>query len=52
MFRECALRVLCYLGPSDSKALYERSVECIQTYAEHHRGRRTVEKEAEEEQFR
>jgi hypothetical protein len=37
-------------GTSDSRALYQRSVEAIQMYASHNRGR--VEKEAEEEQFR
>ena len=51
VFVECAKRILCYLGPADSKILYERSVECIMMYANHNRGRRSVEKEAEEEQF-
>ena len=52
VYCECARRILCYLGQADSKVLYQRSVECIQIYANHNRGRRSVEKEAEEEQFR
>jgi len=52
VFCECAKRILCYLSQSDSRALYQRSVDVIQTYAHHNKGRRSLEKEAEEEQFR
>ncbi len=37
-------------GANDSRTLYQRSVEAIQVYSSHNRGR--VEKETEEEQFR
>lgn len=52
IFCECARRILCYLGPALSKVLYQRSVECIQMYANHKQGRRSVGKEDEEDQFR
>ena len=51
-FCECARRILCYLNAACSNRLYQRSVDCIQMYAHHNRGKRSVEKEAEEEQFR
>ena len=52
VFCEVARRSLCYLGHADSRLLYQRSVDVIRMYAHHNKGRRSIEKEAEEEQFR
>jgi hypothetical protein len=52
LFCEAAKRCLCYLGQSDSRVLYQHSVAVIRMYAHHNQGKRSVEKEAEEEQFR
>ena len=51
-FCEAAKRCLCYLNHSDSRILYQHSVNIIRMYAHHNQGKRSVEKEAEEEQFR
>jgi hypothetical protein len=51
-FCECAKKILCYLGHADSRSLYQLSVDCVQMYAKHNAGKRSVEKEVEEEQFR
>lgn len=52
LYCEAAKRSLCYLGQSDSRVLYQKSIDVIRMYAHHNRGKRSVEKEAEEEQFR
>lgn len=52
LFCVTARKILCYLNATDSKNLYQTSVDCIQMYANHNRGKRSVEREAEEEQFR
>ena len=52
LFCECAKRCLCYLGHADSRILYQHSLAVIRMYAHHNQGKRSVEKEAEEEQFR
>ena len=52
LFCEAARKTLCYLGQADSRVLYQRSIDVIQTYAHHNKGRRNVGKEAEEDQFR
>lgn len=52
MYCQTARRTLCYLNPEDSKVLYQNSVDLIGMYAHHNRGRRSVEKEAEEDQFK
>ena len=49
---EMARRTLCYLVPSDSRILYERSISVIQMYALHNQGKRSVGKESEEDQFK
>jgi hypothetical protein len=52
LFCEAAKRCICYLGQSDSRMLYQHSVAVIRMYAQHNQGKRSVEKESEEEQFR
>lgn len=52
VFCETTKRTLCYLSQADSRMLYQRSVDAIQMYADHNKGRKSIEKEAEEEQFR
>ena len=68
LFCETAKRILCYFTPSESRALYEASLALVRTYAAHqvkrarfkgknHKlcpqaGRKVVDKEAEEEQYR
>ncbi len=52
VFCEAAKQILCYLSQADSRVMYERSVGVIRMYADHNKGRRSIEKEAEEEQFR
>eukprot|EP00094_Tigriopus_californicus_P000138 TCALIF_00134-PA protein Name:"Similar to xpo4 Exportin-4 (Xenopus laevis)" AED:0.05 eAED:0.05 QI:354/0.88/0.9/1/1/1/10/107/1127 len=52
LFCVAARKILCYLNATDTKNLYQTSVDCIQVYANHNRGKRSVEREAEEEQFR
>ena len=52
LYCETAKRILCYFTASESRFLYENSLALIRTYAERQVGRRTVDKEAEEEQYR
>ena len=52
LYCEAAKRTLCYLGQADSRVLYQRSIDTIQMYAHHNKGRRSVGKEAEDDQFR
>lgn len=52
IFCEAAKRILCFLNQADSRILFQRSVDCIQMYANHNKGRRSISKESEEEQFR
>merc|ERR1719204_1820633 len=52
LFCETAKRILCYFTPSESRALYEASLALVRTYAAHQAGRKVVDKEAEEEQYR
>ena len=49
LFCECAKRCLCYLGHADSRILYQHSLAVIRMYAHHNQGKRSVEKEAEDE---
>ena len=44
--------MLCYLNTSASRHLYQQTISLIQMYAHHNQGKRSVEKESEEEQFR
>ena len=52
LFCETAKRILCYFTAAESRVLYESSLSLIRTYADHQVGKRTVDKEAEEEQYR
>ena len=52
LYCEAARKTLCYLGQADSRILYQRSIDTIQMYAHHNKGKRNVGKEAEEDQFR
>ena len=52
IYCEAAKRMLCYLTTSVSRLLYQQTISLIQMYAHHNRGKRSIEKEAEEEQFR
>jgi len=52
LYCETAKRILCYFTPAESRALYEASLALVRTYANHQVGRRLVDKEAEEEQWR
>ena len=52
LYCETAKRILCYFTAAESRFLYENSLALIRTYAERQVGRRTVDKEAEEEQYR
>ena len=52
IFSETARRMLCYLNTSASRHLYQQTILLIQMYAHHNQGKRSVEKESEEEQFR
>ena len=52
LYCETAKRILCYFTASESRFLYENSLALIRTYAQRQVGRRTVDKEAEEEQYR
>ena len=51
MYCETAKRILCYFTVAESRFLYESSLSLIRSYAEKQVGRRTVDKEAEEEQY-
>ena len=52
LYCETAKRILCYFTAAESKFFYENSLALIRTYAERQGGKRTVDKEAEEEQYR
>lgn len=52
IYCEAAKRMLCYLTTSASRHLYQQTINLIQVYAHHNQGKRTIEKESEEEQFR
>ena len=52
LYCETAKRILCYFTAAESRVLYESSLSLIRTYADHQVGKRTVDKEAEEEQYR
>ena len=52
LYCETAKRILCYFTVTESRFLYENSLSLIRTYAGRQVGRRTVDKEAEEEQYR
>ena len=54
LYCETAKRILCYFTPSESRILYESSLNIIKTYAGHQVGRRTTvnDKESEEEAYR
>jgi len=52
LYCETAKRILCYFTAAESRILYENSLSLIRTYADHQVGKRTVDKEAEEEQYR
>jgi len=52
LYCETAKRILCYFTPGESRALYEASLALVRTYANHQVGRKVVNKEAEEEQYR
>jgi len=52
LYCETAKRILCYFTATESRQLYENALALIRTYAERQVGRRTVDKEAEEEQYR
>ena len=52
LYCETAKRILCYLTPAESKAFYEASLALIKTYADHHVGKKSYSKEAEEEQYK
>lgn len=47
-----ARKMLCYLNTTASHQLYQQTINLIQMYAHHNQGKRSIEKEAEEEQFR
>ena len=52
LYCETAKRILCYFTVAESKFYYENSLALIRTYAQSQVGKRTVDKEAEEEQYR
>jgi len=52
LYCEIAKRILCYFTAAESKFFYENSLALIRTYAQRQVGKRTVDKEAEEEQYR
>ena len=52
LYCETAKRILCYFTAAESKFFYENSLALIRTYAQQQVGKRTVDKEAEEEQYR
>jgi len=53
LYCETAKRILCYFTPSESRCLYENSLNIIKTYAGHQVGRRNFDnKESEEEAYR
>ena len=51
LYCETAKRILCYFTVAESRCLYENSLALIRTYADKQVGRKTVDKEAEEEQY-
>ena len=52
LYCEAAKRMLCYLNTTASRTLYEQTINLIQMYAHHNQGKRCIEKEAEEDQFK
>ena len=52
LYCETAKRMLCYLTTTASRILYEQTINLIQMYAHHNQGKRCIEKEAEEDQFK
>ena len=52
LYYETAKRMICYLGHNSSRSFYQKSIDVIRMYAHHNMGKRSVEKEAEEEQYR
>ena len=52
VYCECARKMLCYLNTTASRQLYQQTINLIRMYAHHNQGKRSIEKEQEEEQFR
>lgn len=52
LYCETAKSILCYLNQSDSKALYTKSIAILRTYTHHNQGKKSIERDVEEEQFR